>query len=257
MTTTNSPLDFREQLYNDRRTGLIHEVQLPLERVTTLHGVMIDLDPKLYRAGNPFFPPAADPRAFYQGIKPVLDRHPLARHAEVRMSGTGLHVLIWFGPAVELHSESDQRRWDHIVGLVQCSLPADPGAPRITALTRAVGSLNSKNGATVEVLKPGEPVTPKEVEAFVARVLDAPFREIASVLLGHDRISPCPVCAGNGSRLDVLDHEGKCYGGCDRVGPDALLDCVYAPMEPSTEPAVPPAANGSMAGGKDSLPGES
>jgi hypothetical protein len=229
--------DAREQLSNDRRTGPIHEVQLPLERITTHHGVMIDLDPRLYVPGNPLFLPADDPRIFYRNIKPVLERHPLARRAEVRLSGTGLHLLVWVSPPVELHSEAEQRRWDHIVRAVQCSLPADPDAPGITALTRAVGSVNSKNGATVTVLQSGEPVTPQEVENFVSRLGEAPFRELARVLLSADRVAPCPVCRKEGSRLDVQDRSGSCYGGCGRVRLDRLLEVIYAPPEAAPQNA--------------------
>jgi hypothetical protein len=81
-------LDIREQLYNEQGTGTLPEVQLPLERITTLHGFLFDLDPGLYRPGNSLFPPAADPKDVHDLIRPVLDRHPLARSAEVRSSGT-------------------------------------------------------------------------------------------------------------------------------------------------------------------------
>jgi len=63
----------------------------------------------------------------------VLDRHPLLRHAEVRSSGTGLHLILPLEPAAALASEDDQVRRDAIVQVVQCTLPADPNAPGITA----------------------------------------------------------------------------------------------------------------------------
>src|SRR4051794_41115462 len=94
--------DLRESLANDRAVGPVAQIQLPLVRTTRLHAVMLDLDPKLYRPGNLLFPPRGDPREFYQGICPVLRRHPLACHAEVRVSGTGLHLLIRIDPPVEL-----------------------------------------------------------------------------------------------------------------------------------------------------------
>jgi hypothetical protein len=125
--------DLREQLVNGRETGTFAEVQLPRERVTTLHGILLDLDPQLYRPGNPVFPPAADPRAFFEQVRPVLDRHPLARHAEVRKTGTGLHAIVLLDPPAELHTAADQARWDALVRAVQCTLPVDPnarGSPR-------------------------------------------------------------------------------------------------------------------------------
>src|SRR5262245_25980124 len=84
-SSTGEPamVDAREQLYNDRQTGTINQVQLPKERITRLHGVLFDLDPHLYLAGNGLVEPDGDPATFYQSIKPVLARHPLAGKAEV------------------------------------------------------------------------------------------------------------------------------------------------------------------------------
>jgi hypothetical protein len=235
---TDLPADAREQLYNDRRIGPVGEVQLPAERITTLHGIMFDLDPGLYRPGNTLLPPHHDPRAFYEQVAPVLGRHPLARSAEVRVSGTGLHVIVLLDPPVELASAAAQRYWDTVVRAVQCTLPADPNAPGITALTRAVGSTNSKNGATVEVLRRGEPVAPQVVEQFLTRVAQAPFREVATILLGGERVQPCPVCQGEDSRLDVLDHVGICYRACGKVRLAQLFDCVYAGTHQAGEAAA-------------------
>jgi hypothetical protein len=222
--------DLRQQLVNEQKTGTLAEVQLPLERVTAVHGILFDLDPKLYQPDNTLFPPDTDPKAFFQKVKPVLDRHPLARLAEVRVSGTGLHVIVRLDPPAELKSAAAQRHWDAVVGAVQCTLPGDVNAPRITALTRAVGSTNSKNGATVEVLRPGEAVAPRVVEEFLTRVCKARFREVATILLGGERVQPCPVCRGAGSRLDALDHVGHCYGTCGEVTLAQVFDCVYQPF---------------------------
>jgi hypothetical protein len=219
--------DAREQLVNERRTGTFAEVQVPLERITSVHGFMLDLDPKLYTPGNPIFPPADDPAVFYQQIESALARHPLAGSAEVRMTGTGLHLIVWLQPPVELHTAAEQRRWEAIVRCAQSSLPADPSAPGITALTRPVGSTNTKNGARVEVLAQGKPAEPRAVEEFVRRLQKAPFREVALPLLGETRVSPCPVCRGEGSRLDVLDWAGMCYG-CGKVTLAQLLNAAYA-----------------------------
>jgi hypothetical protein len=226
------PPNCRQQLYNDQLLGRITEVQFPRERITTLHGIMIDLDPKLFRPGNSYLPPRDDPREFLAGIRPVLDRHPLARQAEVRLSGTGLHVIVRLDPPAKFFTASQQRRWDHIVRAVQYSFPGDPNAPGITAVTRALGSVNTKNQSTVELLHPGRPVTPGAVEDFVSRLGQAPFSQFAALLLGSCRVSPCPLCRGEGSRLDALDEHGMCYAHCGRVGPDKLLELVYATAEP-------------------------
>ena len=144
----------REAMFNDGVTGAASRIQLPTERITRLRGLMIDLDPGKLIPDNPLFPPAEDPREFFGRIQAVLDRHPLARDAEVRSTGTGLHLLLWFEPAVELEDAAGQRRWDGLIRLTQATLPSDPNAPGITALTRPVGSINSKNGARVETLRP-------------------------------------------------------------------------------------------------------
>jgi hypothetical protein len=54
-------VDVREALYNDRRVGLVGQVQMPREAVARLHGLMVDLDANLLKA-NPWFPPADTPR---------------------------------------------------------------------------------------------------------------------------------------------------------------------------------------------------
>jgi hypothetical protein len=238
-TITTQPasneLDTRETLYNEPRNGPAHEIQMPLERITSVRGLLFDIDPRLYRADNPLFPPADDLRTFLAQIEPVLNRHPLARHAEVRNSGTGLHAIVWLEPAIQLKSAAEQNYWDAIVKAVQRTLPVDPDMPGLTALTRLVGSINNKNGAKVEVLQPGQPVDPREIVEFINRLMKAPFKEFAIILLGQERIRPCPVCQGEGTRLDVLDYVGMCYGGCGKVKGNDLLDAIYQPLMISSE----------------------
>jgi hypothetical protein len=226
MVSTN--VDLREQLFNDRLQGPVTQIQIPAERVTTLHGIMADIDPGILRPGNPWFPPAATPRDFHDAIRHVLDRHPLIAHAEVRASGTGLHVITWLDPPVELHSAAQQRYWDGIYDVVRASLPSDPNAPGITALTRPIGSVNGKNGATVECLRAGRPVQPTDVEAFAQRLVAAPFREVAQIFFGAERVSPCPICERDGSGLNAMDSLGKCYR-CGNVGIERVFNVVYRP----------------------------
>jgi hypothetical protein len=221
--------DIREALYNDQATGPAYKIQMPRERITVLHGILFDLDPRVLIPGNPIFPPAEEPKAFYAGIQPVLERHPLVRSSEVRSSGTGLHLILWLRPALELRSAAEQEYWDHVVRAIQRTLPVDPDMPGITALTRPPGAVNSKNGARVEVLKAGEPVEPKAVEEYMARLVLAPFKEVAMVLFGEERIEPCPVCLKEGTRLDVLDRIGKCYGGCGKVSGAHLYNRILRP----------------------------
>ncbi len=226
------PVDLREALFNDGATGPASRIQVPMERITRLRGLMIDLDPGKLLPDNGVFPPAEDPREFLRGIQAVLDRHPLARDAEVRATGTGLHVLVWFEPAVELKDAADQRRWDSLIKLTQATVPSDPQAPGITALTRAVGSVNAKNGARVEILRPGTPIDPQRVVEFAESVRAAPFRTVAGILLGSQRVTPCPFCLGPRSTFAVLDHAGTCYS-CGKLGLAALYDAILSPEPPA------------------------
>jgi hypothetical protein len=243
-STTNKPasaqIDIREALYNDNRVGPAGGIQSPAEGITRLLAIVADIDPKFLTPGNLLFPPDTDTRRFHQAIRPVLDRHPLARDAEVRSSGTGLHLIFRLDPPVELKTAADQKRWAVIVRAVIGSLPSDPNAPGITALTRPIGSINSKNGAVVELLHAGRPISPEQVVAFVDAMAEAPFRSVALPLLGSDRIAPCPMCREPSSSLAVLDRLGKCYH-CGVVGLEDLFALVIrdteqvGPAEPKTK----------------------
>jgi hypothetical protein len=202
---------------------------VPAERITTLHGILLDFDPVLIDPENPYFRPDDDPRAFYSNIRPVLDRHPLARNAEVRSSGSGLHVIIWLDPPVELGTTAEQKEWATIVRTVQCTLPADLNAPGITALTRPLGSVNSQNRALVELFCPGKAVEGSTVKEFVNGLAKSPFKQAALILLGETCVSPCPSCQCEGSRLEVGDNVGFCYNGCGKVEIKQLYDRIYAP----------------------------
>jgi hypothetical protein len=102
--------------------------------------------------------------------------------------------------------------------------------PGITAMTRPVGAVNSKNGASVTVLKQGEPVTPEFVEEFVQKLATTPFRVVAWPLLGQERIYPCPVCRTPGSSLAINDQVGHCCGKCGRVTVEGLFSRIYRPL---------------------------
>ena len=225
--------DLRQQLYNEQLAGPAAMIQLPAAAITGVHGILLDFDPKLIMPGNSLFPHSEDPLAFFEGIETVLARHPLTRTAEVRMTGTGIHVIPRFDPAIELASAADQQKYATLVRAVQRSLPTDFNAPGITGLTRAIGSVNSKNGARVEIIRPGEAIDPGEIDGFVMRLLKAPFGTVATILIGADRLAPCPVCRGEGSRLDILDLGGKCYARCGNVTLAQLFDCVYRPFAPA------------------------
>jgi hypothetical protein len=220
--------DHREQLVNGRECGPVTAVALPESMITSLHAVMLDIDPDLFRADRLPEGATGNPVMMYEGfIGPVLGRHSLYRRAEVRDSGRGLHVLLWLDPHVTFEDESDRTRWAAIVRIVQRVLPSDPNAPSITSLTRPVASVNTRTGRRVAALKPGEPVHPDDLLDLVEEVAIAPFKVAAGLLLGSD-LSPCPACRGPGTRLGILDKVGRCYS-CGEVTLARLFDAYLKP----------------------------
>src|SRR3954454_4892677 len=82
-------VDRREQLVNDGEVGEIAEVSIPEDMITSLRGIMLDLDPKLL--GRKIVPNEIrdKPKKFCdQVVSPWLGRHPVLKKAEVRNSGT-------------------------------------------------------------------------------------------------------------------------------------------------------------------------
>jgi hypothetical protein len=224
--------DLREQLVNGAEVGDITDVSLPETMITLLRGMMLDLDPRLLRKKVVPSEIRAEPKKFYEQIVSTwLARHPVLGKAEVRNSGTGLHVILRFDAPVEFQTEGERQRWAGMTRTIQKLLPTDPNCPGITALTRPVGSVNSKNGAKVRLYRKGQPVTADEVIALYEEVQRGPFRAIAHLLFGCERITPCPVCKGDGTRLDALDHVGKCYGGCGKVSLGQLFDAFLKPRK--------------------------
>ncbi len=218
-----SDVDTRESLVNDRPRGPVGAIQIPMEMITCLHGIMIDIDPHLLRADA--LPDGAleSPAALYDlAVRAWLARHPVFAKAEVRSTGRGLHVLLWIEPAVEFSDPGERDRWAAVVKIVQSILPSDPHAPGITALTRPLGSTNSKTGRPVEVLKSGTSVKPAEAIDLANEIAAHPFR-IASQLLVGKHTATCPVCRKPGSRLGVMDRAGRCYGSCGKVSLGMLL----------------------------------
>lgn len=219
-------VDVREALFNVGAVGTAAEIATPAELITALRGILLDVDPKLLKPeickglGK-------EPASYYETlVQPWLQQDPVLRKAQVRVSGIGLHVILSFSPAIVLATPADRCRWEARIRVIQRVLPVDPAAPGINAMTRPVGSINGKNGRTVSVLTPGEPVTAAEVEALFDRILRAPFSSIASILLGdNSQISPCPVCRVKDSTLRVTAKVGHCYGPCGKVTLGRLYDC--------------------------------
>jgi hypothetical protein len=223
-------IDLREQLFNNREIGPIDQVQLPLLNITQLWGVMYDLDPPIFLPGP--LTPGADsgPEAFFERtVAGWLSRHPVLEAAEVRDTGRGLHLIIRFEEPVVFRSDGEREPWSGVVAVVQAILPIDPDQPGITAVTRPIGSINSKTGREVRSLKPGKPVPVVQVERLYDQMVQAPFRTVMGVLLGAGRVSPCPICQTHGSILSALEHVGQCYGSCGKVKLERIYDLFLAP----------------------------
>ena len=245
MSTTNGPnifesndaaTDAREALFNAGDIGPIRHVQVSTERITALRGILFDLDPDIMIAGAVLPQVPSDPVEFYTTVvRPMLDRHPVLAKTEVRNSGRGLHVILRFDPPIEFNSDGERDRWAGIINVVQAALPIDPDQPGITATTRAVGGINSKNGAEVKVLAEGIPVTAAEVLGLYDEMIDSPFKMIMHIMTGDTTMQPCPICGKQGTELSALNQEGKCYGGCGKVKPNRFYNLVLAPRNSLTQ----------------------
>jgi hypothetical protein len=224
-----SRVDEREQLVNAGESGPIAQVSLPLEMITSLRGIMLDVDPQLFR--KEVAPFRKDPEKFYsRTLRKMLARHPTLSKAEVRVSGCGLHVILWLCEPVEFLSEAERQRWAAMVKVIQRLLPTDPDCPGITALTRPLGSVNAKRkDAVVRRVREGEPVPAEDVIALFNQARTRPFRTIARLLFGKEQITPCPVCDARGSQLSALDHVGSCYGHRGKVRIGQLFDVFLKP----------------------------
>jgi hypothetical protein len=219
------PPDAREQLFNGGAVGPIAHIQVSTERIVKLNGILFDIDPANLREGSLLPVLCQEPQAFYeQCVQQWLANHPLLEHLEVRASGTGIHCILWLDPPVEFAEDADRKRWCSVVKIVQAALPTDPLAPGITATTRALGSINSKNGQVVRRLKEGQPVVPAEAIALQEQMSAAPFGTLFQVLTGSDRVSPCPFCGKE--TLVALNHVGKCYG-CGKVNFERLCSELF------------------------------
>ena len=164
-------------------------------------------------------------------------RHPVLRHAEIRDTGRWLHAIVRFDQPVQLHSEAEQREWAGRHTILKASVPSISAAPVLHALTRPVGSVNGKTGRAVRTLEPGLPVPTEDLKRWVAEVRTKPFATIAYPLFGAERVTPCPYCRQKGSRLDLGDSVGHCYGPCRQVPITRVLEpFLKVPEPPAKDP---------------------
>ena len=230
----NNPakVDLRKQLFNSGKCGDIKAIMVPFERITKLNAILFDIDPDKFRKDGLLGKVSRDPQKFFkETLHPMLDRHPTLAKCEVRMTGTGLHVLLRLAPAVEFHDENERKRWAVVVEVVQAALPIDPDQPGILATTRKLGSVNSKNGAKVVRLHKGEEVSPEEVLRLFEEIRFAPFKTVTGILTGDSRVSPCPICRGEGTSMRAMPHVGECYGSCGTLKISDLYASVLAPRK--------------------------
>ena len=107
------------------------------------------------------------------------------------------------------------------------ALPTDPQQPGINAMTRPVGSINSKNGETVTLFREGEPVTEQEIISLFEEMRCQSFATLMKIWFGASKLSPCPICRADGSYLEAeVPQKGRCYGPCGHVSIDKLFAAV-------------------------------
>jgi len=232
-TSQHARTDLREQLVNDGAIGPITQVSVPMENITRVNGILLDVDLGLFRttiAGKNW---KFNTTSFYeQIIKPMLARHSVLARAQVRLSGTGLHVILRLDPPIIFSNEAERQKWAAIIPAIQRVLPSDPDAPGMTGTTRPIGSVNGKNGVKVVLLANGAPVTPDQVEDLFKEICAAPVQVVTRILFGTERISPCPVCGEADTVLSAGDRVAKCYGGrggCGQVKLAKLYDVFLKP----------------------------
>lgn len=229
--------DQREALFNSGAVGTFKEVMVQRHGVTLIRGILIEIDGECLRVGKIINGTPADGFELYDRyVRGWLENHPMLSKAEVRFSGRWLHCILRFADPVEIKSDRRRELWDTVVKAVQRSLPSDPEAPSLLAMTRPIGSVNSKTGRQVELIKAGEPVTELEVLNFAEDLTRRGFATVTQILFGTTTVSPCPICCKADSTLNAaapryrtndpnITNRGSCYE-CGKVTLATLVDLV-------------------------------
>jgi len=201
-------VDLREQTFNQGHVGPVEIVATAIQQIGQIQKIMFDIDTILLALKGPFSPKGLSPQQFYQRyLLPWLNSHPVLKKAEVRFTGKGFHVLLCLAEPILLPSQELLSRCEGIVQVVQAALPIDVKQPGINALTRPVGSINSKNGKIVKLLRPGEPVSQQEIMSLYEDMSRRPFPTIMQIWFGSDKIEPCPVMHNAAFDLAVINQE--------------------------------------------------
>jgi hypothetical protein len=234
--------DQREALFNSGAVGVFKEVMVQQHEVTLIRGILIEIDGECLRVGKVITEMPADGFELYESyVRGWLENHPLLSKAEVRFSGRWVHCILHFDTPVEIKSDRRRELWDTVIRAVQRSLPSDPEAPSLLAMTRPIGSVSSKTGRAVEVLKCGEPVTEVEVLNFAEDLTRHGFATFTQILFGTTTVSPCPICCEVDSTLHAaaplfrtndphITNRGTCYE-CGKVTLTKLVDLVLKGRE--------------------------
>jgi len=230
-------IDKRESLFNGGAVGTVQHVMVQEHELTLVRGILLEIDGECLNFGGLLGPPCVDGKDLYERhVRGWLDNHPVLRKCEVRFSGRWVHCILWFAKPVEIKSDRQREHWKAIIRAVQRSLPTDPEAPSLLAMTRPIGSVNSKTGRRVEILREGEPVKETEVLQFAEDLTYRAMSTVAQILFGTTSISPCPLCSAVDSTLHCtvsqyrttnpkIANRGTCYH-CGRVTLAALLALV-------------------------------
>jgi hypothetical protein len=218
-------LSEREATFNGRERGPAHAIARPVEEIAAINGFMIDVDLKLLDPdvlGESALNSAK--QLYAQHVRHWLDRDKVLSKAEVRDTGGGVHALLWLDEPV-VCAAGQQRQWDAVARGLHDALPGDPKLGGIIAMTRPVGALNLKYDPPREVrlLREGKPVSQKEVLDLVDCLATAPARLWMNLVTGADRVSPCPLCRGEGTSLGIAGRwRVQCYE-CGRLDAAALV----------------------------------
>jgi hypothetical protein len=224
-------------LFNSGAVGNFREVMVQQHEVTLIRGILIEIDGECLRVGKIIDKMPVDGFELYERyVRGWLENHPLLSKAEVRFSGRWVHCILRFDTPVQIKSDRRRELWDTVIRAVQRSLPSDPEAPSLLAMTRPLGSVNSKTGRQVELIKEGEPVTELEVLHFGEELTRRGFATVTQILFGATTVSPCPCCCKVDSTLHAaaplyrtndpgVTNRGTCYG-CGKVTLTKLVDLV-------------------------------
>ncbi len=230
--------DQREALFNAGTVGTFRDIMVQRHEVTLVRGILIEIDGEcLNVGGNVIDLACADGYELYERyVRGWLDNHPVLRKAEVRFSGRWIHCILWLDTPIEIKSDRRRELWDTVIRTVQRALPSDPEAPSLLAMTRPIGSTNSKTDRQVELLRPGQPVTEVDVLNLAEDLARRGFATSMQILLGSMTVSPCPVCLADDSSLHGVaprygtstpdaTNRGWCYH-CGKVPLAALIATV-------------------------------